>query len=112
MDFKEYQKLAMITKMPCEKEKDMAICALGLTGESGEIADVIKKHMTGYDSKGNTSVLEIDKIKKELGDIMWYVASLCECLDLDMEDIAQMNIDKLKKRHGDKYTGFGNRDND
>ncbi|HAC5789089.1 TPA_asm: nucleotide pyrophosphohydrolase, partial [Listeria monocytogenes] len=45
-----------------------------------------------------------DAIAKELGDIMWYIAYCAEALDLSMEDIAKMNIAKLKKRYPNGFT--------
>ena len=110
MNFSEYQRLAKVTKKQWEaKEGDLADCGLGLTGEAGEVADMLKKHLSGsklLDTEGK------EKLKYEIGDVMWYIASLCDCMGFDMDDIAQMNIDKLKKRHGDKYSGYGKRDNE
>lgn len=68
-------------------------CALGLSGESGEFAD----HMKKYCFQGHT--MDHDYLKKELGDILWYVAVACECLETDLSTIMQDNVDKLKKRY-------------
>lgn len=70
----------------------------GLTGEAGEVADLIKKHF------GHGHVLDHDKLKKELGDVMWYLSQLAEQFDLNMEDIAEANITKLKARYPNGFS--------
>lgn len=107
MNFNEYQKLAKVTKKPWEsKEGDLADCGLGLAGEAGEVADMIKKHLSGAKP---LDAERTEMLKYEMGDILWYMASLCDCIGVDIETIAAMNVEKLKKRHGDKYSGYGNR---
>ena len=104
MDFNEYKKLAMRTKKPWDdKSLEMAYCALGLTGEAGEVAEMIKKHLSG------SKPIDIEKLKKELGDVLWYIACSADYFDLDMDEIAQINIDKLHARHGESWSGYGNR---
>ena len=66
---------------------------LGLSGEVGEFNDIIKKwifHETQRD---------IDHAKKEAGDICWYLAMLCESFGWSLDEIMQMNVDKLKARY-------------
>ena len=110
MNFSEYQKLAIVTKKPWDnKEIEIAYCGLGLAGEAGETVDMIKKHISG--SKPFNDELK-EKLKYEIGDVMWYIASLCDCMDFDMGEVAKMNVDKLRKRHGDKYSGYGKRDSE
>ena len=71
---------------------------MGLNGESGEVIDIVKKHMfQGHE-------LDKDKIKKELGDVMWYVAEVCEALDLSLDEVMEGNIEKLAKRFKDGFT--------
>jgi len=107
MDFKEYQKAAVVTKKPWkQKDLELADCGLGLTGEAGEVADIIKKHISGSKPLDDE---RIEKLKYEIGDIMWYIAAMCDALDFDMGELAEMNIEKLRKRHGDKFSGFGDR---
>ncbi len=72
--------------------------ALGLAGEAGEVAEMVKKgifHQHGLDR---------DKLKKELGDVLWYIAALCTKLEVDMGEIMQGNIDKLKQRYPNGYS--------
>ena len=99
MEGKEYQKLAMKTLNPSLTKKDMLVNGvMGLNGESGEVIDIVKKHMfQGHE-------LDNDKIKKELGDVMWYVAEVCEALDLSLDEVMEGNIEKLAKRFKDGFT--------
>ena len=98
MTINEYQKLAMRTSnkdmMP---DAHLLNGALGLTGESGEVADLVKKClMQGHD-------LDLEHVAKELGDICWYIAETATVIGYDMETIMQMNIDKLKKRYPEGF---------
>lgn len=104
LSFNEYQKKAMRT---CKKYDDVrdayANIGLGLAGESGEVADLIKKHLSG--------AKEIDKqhLTEELGDILWYIAEACEFFNINMQTVAQKNIEKLEKRFPNGFDGYGNR---
>lgn len=72
--------------------------ALGLAGEAGEVAETVKKgifHQHGLDK---------ERIAKELGDCMWYIAALCTKLDLDMNEVMAANIEKLRVRYPDGYS--------
>ena len=94
MKINEYQKLAMTTLNPKLDNKEILINGvMGLCGESGEAIDIVKKHL----AQGH----ELDKehLAKELGDIAWYLAETATAIGYDLEDILQMNIDKLKKRY-------------
>lgn len=67
--------------------------ALGLCGEAGEFADIMKKHIyQGHE-------IDADHLAKELGDILWYVALGASGLGLTLETIMRMNINKLRKRY-------------
>ena len=67
--------------------------ALGLSGEVGEFNDMLKKWVF------HEKELDVEHAKKELGDIMWYVAMMCHSFGWELDDILQMNIDKLKARY-------------
>lgn len=67
--------------------------ALGLCGEAGEVADLIKKELY----HGHPA--DVAKIKSELGDVLWYVAALCRCYGLTLTDVAEQNIAKLEARY-------------
>lgn len=107
MKFNEYQKLASSTAPdPTKKnfanfssKEAMTLCAaLGLSGESGELADAVKKHFF----QGHA--LEKDTVKKELGDILWYVSAMAGQYGLTLEEIAEANVEKLKKRYPDGFS--------
>lgn len=94
MTINEYQKLAMTTLNPDLSEKDVLINGvMGLCGESGEAIDIVKKWL----AQGHE--LDREKLKKELGDICWYVAETATALGISLEEIMEANIEKLKKRY-------------
>jgi NTP pyrophosphatase (non-canonical NTP hydrolase) len=98
MTINEYQKLAMLTLNPDLSEKDVLINGvMGLCGEAGEAIDIVKRYL----AQGH----ELDKehLAKELGDIAWYLAETATILGYSLEDILQMNIDKLKKRYPEGF---------
>lgn len=72
--------------------------ALGLAGETGEAVDLIKKSLM-YGKP-----LDHDKMKKECGDILWYMAILLYEIDSSFEEIMRMNIEKLEKRYPNGFT--------
>lgn len=94
MTINEYQELAQRTSNKSLGHRDHLLNgALGLAGESGEVCDIVKKFfMQGHP-------LEKSHIAKELGDICWYIAECASAIGYTMEDIMQMNIDKLRKRY-------------
>lgn len=94
MTVNDYQRLAMTTLNPDLNKKDVLInSVMGLCGEAGEAIDIVKKWLAqGHD-------LDREHLAKELGDIAWYLAEAATALDLDLEEVFQANIDKLKKRY-------------
>lgn len=97
--FNDYQVWSRETAVyPTESSKEMyAYLALGLVGESGEVAEKIKKFLRGDDGE-TFSDERTEDIKKELGDVLWYVARLSDELGIALGDIAQLNHDKLISR--------------
>ena len=94
MNFEQYANLAARTQGTYLCKEDQLNCAaLGLSGEAGEFADLVKKVMY------HQHPLELNKLTSELGDILWYVALACDALDLQMADVANKNIAKLKERY-------------
>ena len=70
---------------------------LGMSGEVGEFNDMIKKWVF------HEKELDMEHAKKEAGDILWYVVMLCESFGWNMEEIMQMNVDKLKARYPEGF---------
>ena len=115
MNLLNYQNLAMRTndkkntermiksQRRCSMNADVGgivNASLGLSGEVGELNDMIKKWMFhGHD-------LSIDDVKKELGDCLWYIAMMCESFGFSMEEIAQKNINKLIERYPEGFSEY------
>lgn len=75
----------------------IVMATMGLSGEVGELNDMIKKWIF------HKNDMEIAHAKKELGDIMWYIACMAESFGWNLDEIMQMNIDKLKVRYPDGF---------
>lgn len=76
----------------------IAAAALGLVGEAGEASEIIKKglfHQHGMDKQA---------LHKELGDVLWYVAELCNATGTTLEKVIQGNVDKLSQRYPDGWS--------
>lgn len=71
---------------------------IGMTGEIGELAGALEKWI--YYGQH----LDVVNIKEEIGDVLWYIALLCRTCKLDLNEIMEANIAKLRKRFPDKYT--------
>jgi NTP pyrophosphatase (non-canonical NTP hydrolase) len=104
MDANEYQKLAARTLIDHPdfvlSDWDILVIwsALGLAGEAGEVANLVKKgilHQHGLDRA---------KLENELGDVLWYAAALCSQLGIDMGEVMQANVDKLLIRYPAGYS--------
>ena len=111
----EYQKLAMRTNDGKAGERinkrdfdarvyyininlpDLFNACFGLSGETGELLDMIKKWVF------HEKPLDTIHLKKELGDCMWYVALFCQAMGWSLDEILQMNIDKLKARYPEGF---------
>ena len=76
---------------------DVVNACLGLAGETGETVDIIKKWIF------HDSDMDYDHLKKEIGDVMWYVALLCESFGFDLDDILKTNVEKLKMRYPEGF---------
>jgi NTP pyrophosphatase (non-canonical NTP hydrolase) len=95
IELAEYQRLSRRTA-EYPREAWLAYPALGLAGEAGEVAEHAKKAIRDDDSV--VSGERRDAMAKELGDVLWYVAQLASELELDLDAIAQTNLDKLLSR--------------
>jgi len=106
LNFREYQERARLTAIYPRMGQDPIYPALGLCGEAGEVAEKVKKILR--DDNGYISEVKREEVKKELGDVLWYVANLCYEFNLDLEDVAATNLEKLASRaERGKLTGSG-----
>ena len=111
----DYQKLAMRTndgkaterlERSCDVFSDfhdmggIVNAALGLSGEVGELNDMIKKWIF------HNTQLDKEHVKKEIGDVMWYVAMMCESFGFSLDDVMQTNVDKLIARYPDGFDTY------
>ena len=106
LTFNEYQERAMTTAVyPGRGQGNFVYPALGLAGESGEVCEKIKKAVR--DDGGRITPERRDLLAKELGDVLWYVATMATELGLDLDQVAEGNLAKLAARkaagriHGD-----------
>jgi len=96
LDFDEYQKGCKKTAIYPVIGKKFVYPALGLADESGEVVGKIKKVMR--DENGIVSDEKREEIKKELGDVLWYIAQLSTELGIKLSDVAKGNLEKLASR--------------
>lgn len=102
MNLNEYQDLARKTA----KAQNPQHMAFGLLSEAGEVAGILQRFHRGDkdyrapDGFGGSvlSFYGLEMMTRELGDVLWYLSQLADVLDLRLEDIAQVNIEKLNKR--------------
>ena len=106
MDFKTYQKIARETAQYPNLGSNYIYPTLGLVGEAGEVAEKVKKIIR--DKKGKLDNESKIAIKKELGDVLWYLSNISTELKFDLEDVAILNLEKLKSRAAKgKISGSG-----
>lgn len=98
MTINEYQELALRTLNPALNHRERLINGvMGLCGEAGEAIDIVKKHLCqGHELDRNALI-------KELGDVAWYLALTARVLDVDLETVLRLNIEKLKKRYPEGF---------
>ena len=95
MTLNEYQQHALETAIYPDDSR-IVYPTLGLTGEAGEVADKVKKVIRDA-NKEFTDEKKLE-IVKEIGDVLWYCATLSRDLGYELEEVAQMNVDKLRSR--------------
>lgn len=100
MEFNEYQKesrkTALYTKDNANCGSPLVYVALGIAGESGEVVEKIKKLMRNQ--KGVITDESRQDLRKELGDVLWYIAQMATELNITLDDIAKTNLVKLTSR--------------
>lgn len=98
MNIQEYQQFAARGILPATQEREPIVAfALGLVGEAGEVVDDIKKRIF------HGREIPLEHTAEEIGDVMWYVANICNVYGFDLETILKQNVDKLTKRYGGEY---------
>ena len=97
MTFDEYQKKALTTAINVDNGiLDLCHWALGLSGESGEIAEKVKKIIRDQGQELNEETRQL--LAKEMGDVLWYLAVLADHLNIPFDEVAERNIAKLQDR--------------
>ena len=94
--FQEYQDAAKKTDSTFPNSDSLWYIALGINGEAGEIADHVKKH--ARDDGGKLTVERRTLLLKECGDVLWYLQKMSRMLGSNLQEVAEMNIEKLNSR--------------
>jgi NTP pyrophosphatase (non-canonical NTP hydrolase) len=97
MNFKEYQSKASVTALYPKRLNNLEYPTLGLAGEAGEVANIVKKIQRDFG--GEITEETRQKLKDELGDVLWYISACADELGLTLAEIAEFNVEKLAKRH-------------
>ena len=99
MTGKEYQELAIRTcSIPYDRPADrLSHAVYGLNSEAGEVAGIMQKRFQGHP-------MDMEHMKKELGDCLWMIAEACNAIGTDMDTVMQMNVDKLKARYPEGFS--------
>ncbi len=99
--FSEYQTAAAHTGgsdlLPANHDKGLNCAAMGLAGEAGEVCDLVKK------VQHHRQPLDEAKLRKELGDVLWYIAHACNVMGWKLDDIAAANVEKLRARYPEGF---------
>lgn len=99
MDLEAYHRDVLRTTRPDLSPRDrLLLGALGLSGETGEVVDSLKK-MLFHDHP-----IDMQTICDELGDVLWYVVLLCDTLGFTLEDVMSFNVEKRRKRYPDGFS--------
>ena len=98
MNFEEYQTEASATALYPRRMNNLEYPTLGLAGEAGEVANIVKKIQRDHGGVINDEIRA--KLKDELGDVLWYISACADDLGLTLSEIAAFNVGKLAKRHG------------
>lgn len=94
MNISDYQMMASRTIPLNSKSQDLlANFCFGLMGEGGELIDHMKKHLY------HGHAIDRSYVMKEMGDVLWYIAGLATALQIDLQEVSLLNIEKLKKRY-------------
>lgn len=98
MNFEEYQSEASKTALYPRRLSNLEYPTLGLAGEAGEVANIVKKIQRDHGGEITGEIRA--KLQDELGDVLWYISACADELGLTLREIAEYNVNKLAKRHG------------
>jgi NTP pyrophosphatase (non-canonical NTP hydrolase) len=101
MKFSDYQAEARRTFPATVDTHERLIFGLGLCGEAGEVAEVLKKH------HGHGRALDAEALTAELGDLLWYLAAIATAYELDLDHLATYNLAKLRRRYPEGFKPAG-----
>jgi NTP pyrophosphatase (non-canonical NTP hydrolase) len=79
-------------------DKPLAVMALGIAGEAGEVAEIVKKYI------GHGHPMDREKLCKELGDVLWYLSAVATLMGFTLSEVATANVEKLKKRYPEGFS--------
>lgn len=82
----------------------LAMTAMGLAGETGEVCDILKKYVF------HAHELDRDKLELEIGDVAWYLAALCNALNVPLKEVLDKNVEKLRKRYPSGFSAERSKD--
>jgi len=108
MHFSDYQKQSRLSAIYPQMGQNFTYSLIGLVGETGEVAEKIKKLIRDKQSKLDNDYRA--EIKKEMGDILWYFSQLATDLGIGLEDLVKTNLKKIKSRQV-RHKIHGNGDN-
>jgi NTP pyrophosphatase (non-canonical NTP hydrolase) len=97
LSFEEYQAKASETAKYPNRLQNLEYPTLGLAGEAGEAANIVKKIQRDFGGRITDEIRA--KLKDELGDVLWYISACADELGLTLEEIAEFNVEKLAWRH-------------
>lgn len=89
----EYQNAVARTCATSGRDDTLTMTTIGLAGETGEVCDAIKKYLF------HQHPLQVPALTSELGDVLWYLTAICNVLQVDLEDVMEKNVQKLRKRY-------------
>lgn len=97
MTANEYQEACLRTCSSMSPRNKIIMGTMGMAGESGEALDIVKKHLF------HGHPLDTEHLKRELGDVLWYVAVSAHAMGIPLEDVMVANIEKLKARYPEGF---------
>jgi NTP pyrophosphatase (non-canonical NTP hydrolase) len=92
----DYQEWVSEVTLP--NAQNLMYAGLKLNGEAGEVAELMGKHIRKSGMLVPLDEATTKKLRLELGDVLWYVAHICNILSVDLEDVIYDNVDKLESR--------------